>query len=64
MIITNDANIAALASRINEDATEADARTALDNLIEAGWGGWDSIDLPEGLIQDAAKGPIEGPEVE
>ena len=64
MIITNDANLWALAERLGSDATDSDARTALDNLIEAGWGGWDSIDIPGDTLLQAAAGPVEGPNEE
>lgn len=61
MIISNDASLGALAERLGGEATEADARTALDNLIEAGWGGWDSIDIPKDIFFAAALGPVGGP---
>ena len=64
MIIENSANTAALAGRISPNATEADARTALDNLLESGWDGWDSVDLPDGLINYALKGLVESPKKE
>jgi hypothetical protein len=62
MIITEYANLWALAERIGDCADEGDAQTALDNLIEAGWSGWDTIDMPDGILAEAAVGAVAGPE--
>jgi hypothetical protein len=64
MIIENSASLGALAERLGDEATEADARECLDNLIAAGWGGWDSIDIPSDTFLAAASGPVEGPDEE
>lgn len=62
MIVTQSASLSALAERLGSEATEGDAQTALDNLLEAGWGGWDSKDIPEDTFFAAALGPVEGPD--
>ena len=62
MIISQNANLSALAERLGSDATEGDAQTALDNLLDAGWNGWDSADIPEDILLAAAIGPVEGPD--
>ena len=64
MIINQNANLSALAERLGSEATEGDAQTALDNLLEAGWNGWDSVDIPEDIFFAAASGPVEWPDEE
>lgn len=61
MIVETSANLAALAERLGPDATEGDAQDCLDNLLAAGWGGWDTRDIPEDTFFAAASGPVEGP---
>lgn len=61
MIITANANLWALAERIGDCADEGDAQAALDNLLEAGWAGWDTIDMPDNILAEAVGGPVVGP---
>lgn len=49
-------NLSALACHIGDTATEEDARTLLDNLLAAGWSGWDSKDIDEQVWIDAQYG--------
>lgn len=62
MIIEASANLWALAERIGDCADEGDAQSALDNLIEAGWAGWDTTDMPDGILTEAMVGPVVGPD--
>jgi hypothetical protein len=62
MIIDQHANLSAISERLGGEATEGDAQTALDNLLEAGWSGWDLVDIPEDILLAAAIGPVEGPD--
>jgi hypothetical protein len=62
MIISNSANLAALAEHLGTEATEADARDCIDNLLAAKWGGWDSKDIPEDIFFASALGPVDGPD--
>ncbi len=63
MIIEPTANLSALAERLGDTATDGDAQTALDNLLEAGWKGWDSKDIPGEVFFGAAEGPVAGPAI-
>lgn len=61
MIVELSANLAALAERLGPAATENDAQDCIDNLLESGWGGWDTCDIPEDTLLAAVDGPVEGP---
>jgi len=62
MIIDQHANLSAISDRLGSEATEGDAQTTLDNLLEAGWSGWDLVDISEDILFAAVFGPVEGPD--
>ena len=62
MIIEATANLWALAERIGGEADDGDAQNALDNLLAAGWYGWDTVDMPDGILAEAVIGPVDGPD--
>lgn len=51
-----------VAEMLGSEATEEDAERCIENLQRAGWTGWSTNDMPEGIFLDAAQGPVKGPE--
>lgn len=56
-------NVWRMQERLGTAATADDARTALGNLIAAGWLGYDTIDIPDEVFFGSAFGPVSGPEL-